>query len=151
MLDKLPNLCYNNNVNKNKSHSRKELMTMEKMTNVKAINYVLGNCEVPADVKEKLEKMREQFVKKNSAERKPTANQVENQGYKADILAYLGTVENATITDLMKAIPSLAELSNQRVSAIVRQLKDSGEVVREEIKRKAYFSIATAEVDEVEE
>ena len=151
MLDKLPNLCYNNNVNKNKSHSRKELMTMEKMTNVKAINYVLGNCEVPADVKEKLEKMREQFVKKNSAERKPTANQVENQGYKADILAYLGTVESATITDLMKAVPSLAELSNQRVSAIVRQLKDSGEVVREEIKRKAYFSIATAEVDEVEE
>ena len=148
MLDKLPNLCYNNNVNKNKSHSRKELMTMEKMTNVKAINYVLGNCEVPADVKEKLEKMREQFVKKNSAERKPTANQVENQGYKADILAYLGTVENATITDLMKAVPSLAELSNQRVSAIVRQLKDSGEVVREEIKRKAYFSLATAEVEE---
>ena len=148
MLDKLPNLCYNNNVNKNKSRSRKELMTMEKMTNVKAINYVLGNCEVPADVKEKLEKMREQFVKKNSAERKPTANQVENQGYKADILAYLGTVENATITDLMKAVPSLAELSNQRVSAIVRQLKDSGEVVREEIKRKAYFSIATAEVEE---
>ena len=148
MLDKLPNLCYNNNVNKNKSHSRKELITMEKMTNVKAINYVLGNCEVPADVKEKLEKMREQFVKKNSAERKPTANQVENQGYKADILAYLGTVERATITDLMKAIPSLAELSNQRVSAIVRQLKDSGEVVREEIKRKAYFSIATAEVEE---
>ena len=124
---------------------------MEKMTNVKAINYVLGNCEIPADVKEKLEKMREQFVKKNSAERKPTANQVENQGYKADILAYLGTVESATITDLMKAVPSLAELSNQRVSAIVRQLKDSGEVVREEIKRKAYFSIATAEVDEVEE
>ena len=148
MLDKLPNLCYNNNVNKNKSHSRKELMTMEKMTNVKAINYVLGNCEVPADVKEKLEKMREQFVKKNSAERKPTANQVENQGYKADILAYLGTVENATITDLMKAVPTLAELSNQRVSAIVRQLKDSGEVVREEIKRKAYFSLATAEVEE---
>ena len=148
MLDKLPNLCYNNNVNKNKSHSRKELMTMEKMTNVKAINYVLGNCEVPADVKEKLEKMREQFVKKNSAERKPTANQVENQGYKADILAYLVTVESATITDLMKAVPILAELSNQRVSAIVRQLKDSGEVVREEIKRKAYFSIATAEVEE---
>ena len=115
---------------------------MEKMTNVKAINYVLGNCEVPADVKAKLEKMREQFVKKNSAERKPTANQVENQGYKADILAYLGTVERATITDLMKAIPSLAELSNQRVSAIVRQLKEDGIVTRVEIKRKAYFSLA---------
>lgn len=124
---------------------------MEKITNVKAIDYVIANCEVPTEVKEKLEKMREQFVKKNSAERKPTANQVENQGYKADILAYLSTVESATITDLMKGVPSLAELSNQRVSAIVRQLKDSGEVVREEIKRKAYFSIATAEVDEIEE
>ena len=149
MLDKLPNLCYNNNVNKNKSHSRKELMTMEELTNVKAINYVLGNCEIPADVKEKLEKMREQFVKKNGAERKPTANQVENQGLKADILAYLATVDKATITDLMKNVASLADLSNQRVSAIVRQLKDNGEVVREEIKRKAYFSIPTAE-EEVE-
>lgn len=151
MLDKLPNLCYNNNVNKNKSHSRKELMTMEKMTNVKAINYVLGNCEVPADVKEKLEKMREQFVKKNGAERKPTANQVENQGLKADILAYLATVDKATITDLMKNVASLADLSNQRVSAIVRQLKDNGEVVREEIKRKAYFSLPTAEEVEIDE
>jgi hypothetical protein len=35
------------------------------------------------------------------------------------------------------------------VSAIVRQLKDDGVVVREEIKRKAYFSLA--EVDEVED
>ena len=151
VLDKLPNLCYNNNVNKNKSHSRKELMTMEKMTNVKAINYVLGNCEVPADVKEKLEKMREQFVKKNSAERKPTANQTENVGFKADILAYLATVDKATITDLMKNVASLTDLSNQRVSAIVRQLKDSGEVVREEIKRKAYFSLPTAEEVEIDE
>ena len=66
---------------------------MEKITNVKAIDYVIANCEVPTEVKEKLEKMREQFVKKNSAERKPTANQVENQGYKADILAYLSTVK----------------------------------------------------------
>ena len=97
---------------------------------------------LPDDVKEKLEKMREQFVKENSAERKPTANQTENVGFKADILTYLATVDKATITDLMKNVASLADLSNQRVSAIVRQLKDSGEVVREEIKRKAYFSKA---------
>ena len=124
---------------------------MEKMTNVRAIDYVLGNCEVPTDVKEKLEKMKEQFVKKNSKERKPTANQTENVGFKADILAYLATVEKATITDLMKNVPSLADLSNQRVSAIVRQLKDSGEVVREEIKRKAYFSVPTDEEVDLED
>ena len=152
MLDKLPTLCYNNNVNKTPHFkSERKMMTMEKMTNVKAINYVLGNCEVPTDVKEKLEKMKEQFVKKNSKERKPTANQTENVGFKADILAYLATVEKATITDLMKNVPSLADLSNQRVSAIVRQLKDSGEVVREEIKRKAYFSVPTDEEVDLED
>ena len=37
---------------------------MEKMTNVKAIDYVLANAELPTDVKEKLVKMKEQFVKK---------------------------------------------------------------------------------------
>ena len=45
-----------------------------------------------------------------------------------------------TIGDLMKAIPEIADLTNQRVSAIVRQLKDDGLVTREEVKRKAYFT-----------
>jgi DNA-binding transcriptional regulator GbsR (MarR family) len=44
-----------------------------------------------------------------------------------------------TITDLMKSVPELADLSNQRVSALVRQLKDADLVVRTEEKRKAYF------------
>ena len=122
---------------------------MEKMTNVKAIEFVLANAELPTDVKEKLEKMKVQFVKKNSAERKPTANQTENAGLKVAILDYLGTVKKATISDMMKNVVELADLSNQRVSAIVRQLKDSGEVIRTEEKRKACFSLATSE--EVEE
>ena len=45
-----------------------------------------------------------------------------------------------TISELMKSIPALADLTNQRVSALVRQLKDEGKVTREEIKRKAYFT-----------
>jgi DNA-binding transcriptional regulator GbsR (MarR family) len=44
-----------------------------------------------------------------------------------------------TITDLIKSIPDCADLTNQRVSAIVRQLKDEGSVERVEEKRKAYF------------
>ena len=42
---------------------------------------------------------------------------------------------------------AVAELSNERVSAIVRQLVESGQVVREEIKRKAYFSLAEGAED----
>ena len=113
---------------------------MEKMTNVKALEYVMKNCELPTDVAEKLAKMKEQFAKKNSAERKPTANQTENAGLKVAILGGMATGKAYTITDLMKCIPELADLSNQRVSAIVRQLKDEGCVTREEIKRKAYFT-----------
>ena len=125
---------------------------MEKMTNVKAINYVLENCNVPSDVAEKLTKMKEQFVKKNSAERKPTANQVENAGLKTAILDFLAENKGAyTVTDLMKSVVELADLSNQRVSALVRQLVEDGSVVRTEEKRKAYFSYNGEVAEEVSE
>ena len=115
---------------------------MTKMTNVKALEFVLTNCNVPADVADKLTAMKASFEKKASAERKPTPTQQENTGYKAEILNLLADGEQYTITDIMKGVPSMANLSNQRVSAIVRQLTLSGEVVRVEDKRKAYFKLA---------
>ena len=119
------------------------VITMEKMTNSKALAFVLANCEIPADVKEKLENIKASIDKKNSAERKPTATQTENVGFKSAIVDYLATCDKAqTIGDIMKGCAEVSELTNQRVSAIVRQLKDDGIVVREEIKRKAYFSLA---------
>ena len=122
---------------------------MEKMTNSKALAFVLANCEIPADVKEKLENIKASIDKKNSAERKPTATQTENIGFKSAIVDYLATCDKAqTIGDIMKGCAEVSDLTNQRVSAIVRQLKDDGIVVREEIKRKAYFSLA--ETNEVE-
>jgi hypothetical protein len=44
-----------------------------------------------------------------------------------------------TITDMLKEFPCCADLSNQRISALVRLLKDDGKVERFEEKRKAYF------------
>lgn len=113
---------------------------MTKMTNVKAVEFVLSNCEIPAEVREKLENMKVQLLKKNTAEHKPTATQTANAGFKADILEAMESGKGYTISELLKAVPSIAELSNQRVSAIVRQMKDEGLVSREEIKRKAYFT-----------
>jgi predicted transcriptional regulator len=49
-----------------------------------------------------------------------------------------------TVTEIIKEIPECAELTNQRVSALLRQLVDRGEVVRTEDKRKAYFSLPKA-------
>ena len=82
----------------------------------------------------------ELLAKKNSANRKPTAQQVENASLKEVILGVLVDSGKAmTVTEIQKSSTALVDLSNQRVSALVRQLMDSGEVARVEDKRKAYF------------
>lgn len=87
--------------------------------------------------------------KKNSRSGKPTARQVENEEIKATILAIMERVDKPmTITQLLAEIGN-SELSNQRVSALVTQLKDSGEVIRAVEKKVAYYSLNSAE-DETE-
>ena len=80
--------------------------------------------------------------KKNSAEKKPTAQQVANAGVQTAILNGMEDGKAYTITDIIKEVPECADLTNQRVSALVRQLVDAGKVVRTEDKRKAYFTKA---------
>ena len=81
----------------------------------------------------------ELLAKKNSGEKKPTATQVANDGIKADILTAMEANRIYTISEMQKQIGVCAELSNQRVSALVRQLVNDGKVERIEEKRKAYF------------
>ena len=114
---------------------------MEKITNVKALEFVLANANLPKEYAEKIEKMKAQFEKKNSAEKKPTATQVANEGIKGVILETLDE-KSMTITEMQKANSELAELSNQKISALIKQMTENGSVVREEIKRKAYFKKA---------
>ena len=111
---------------------------MEKMTNVKALAYVLANADLPPEVAEKLTKMKEQFEKKNSAEKKPTAQQVANMAIQTAILEGMESGRLYTITELIKEIPSCNDLTNQRVSAIVRGMLGIS-IERVEEKRKAYF------------
>ena len=119
----------------------------EKMTNSKALAFVLGMEGIPSDVREKLVNIKASIDKKNSAERKPTATQTENVGLKVAILEGMESGKAYTIGDSMKEIPALADLTNQRVSALVRQLKDEGLVTREEVKRKAYFTKVEVETE----
>ena len=114
---------------------------MEKTTNVKALAYVLENYELPTEIRAKLEKMKVQFEKKNSAEKQPTATQIANEGIKNLILEVIGN-SSLTITEMQKINGELAELSNQKISALLKQMVENGSVVREEIKRKAYFKKA---------
>jgi hypothetical protein len=114
---------------------------MDKMTNVKALAYVLTHYEIPADVAEKLTNIKTSYEKKSSGERKPTERQVANKGIQSDILEVMSKEPDRlfTVSELMKIVPSLDGLSNQRASAIVRGLKEDGLVERVEEKRKAFF------------
>ena len=114
----------------------------KKMTKADFFKQILANYNLTEDEQNFINHELELLAKKNSAEKKPTAVQVANDGIKTDILN--GMVEGTlyTITDLIKTIPALADLTNQRVSALVRQLIADGKVERIEEKRKAYFRLA---------
>lgn len=117
-------------------------MTNKKMTKrdyynaLLALKEVKGNEELVKFINHELELL----AKKNSAEKKPTAVQIANENIKEVILETLA--ENGgmmTISEMQKANAELGEMSNQRISALVRQLKEDGRVERIEDKRKAYF------------
>lgn len=79
--------------------------------------------------------------KKNSAEKKPTATQKANVGIKETIVASMEAGKRYTVTELLKALGN-EELTNQKVSSLLRQLVADGSVVKTEDKRKSYFSLA---------
>ena len=114
---------------------------MEKMTYVKALNYVINGFtdDTPSDVVEKITALRDSQVKK-AENKKATARQNENVGVKDTILAVL-TTEGATVTDIQKRDETLGAMSNQRVSALLRQLIDEGKVVKTVDKKKSYFAL----------
>ena len=116
------------------------MANVKKMTKADYFKQIMANYNLTDEEKAFVEHELELLAKKNSAEKKPTAVQVANEGIKTDILEAMESGKKYTITDLMKSVDACADLSNQRVSALVRQLVADGSVERTEEKRKAYFS-----------
>ena len=108
----------------------------QKFAMIKAIPAVQENPMLVEFIDHELELL----AKKNSAEKKPTAQQTANAGVASAIVEHLSAEPNRlfTITELIKEVPACAELTNQRVSAIVRGLIGVS-VERVEEKRKAFF------------
>lgn len=119
------------------------MATVKKMTKRDHFATLLTLSEVKSNpaLVEFIEHELELLAKKNSAEKKPTAQQVENAGVAKAIVAHLQAdpARLFSITELIKEVPACAGLTNQRVSAIVRGLIGTS-VERTEEKRKAFFS-----------
>ena len=118
-------------------------MENKKMTKRDYFNALLNVEEVKANsaMVTFIEHELELLSKKNASDRKPTANQTENENIKAAIIA--GMTENRlyTVTEIIKEIPACNELANQKVSALFRQLVAENKVDRIEEKKKAYFKV----------
>ena len=126
--------------------TQKKITKRESFTEIKEILDSLGKDRLAEVMEHELELL----AKKNSADKKPTATQVENEKFKELIVEFMVEGEKYTITDFIKFIPELNEKTNQKVSAIVKQMyadEDKGQkvedfpLVRIEEKRKAYFML----------
>jgi uncharacterized protein YqeY len=84
----------------------------------------------------------ELLAKKNTTkdgEKKMTATQVANERIKNELYEAMADDEKYTITEMIKNFPCVALYTNQKVSALVRQMVDAGKLYRYEIKGMAYF------------
>ena len=79
-----------------------------------------------------------------------TKAQKENEGIKELILATLAEMEDrVTVSDLV-ATDALNEYSNQKISALLRQLVASGQVEKTMEKKKAFFSLVEKKEESLE-
>ena len=115
--------------------------TTVRMTYNYALTYVLENMpEMPADVREKLEALREQQEKRNGANRKPTAQQEANKEIQNRVCELLvGKPDGLTISEMLPML-ALEGLTGQRLTAVVTQLVPE-RLTREVVKRRAYFRL----------
>ena len=116
----------------------KKLTKKDHFNALKSIPEVAQNEVLVAFIDHEIELLN----RKNSTatgEKKLTATQVANEELKTAILEGMTPKRLYTITELMKEIPECAELTNQKISAIVRQMVKEKTVNRIEDKRKALF------------
>ena len=124
---------------------------MTKLTNVLALEMVLGMKEVQANVElvEKLTKMKEQFEKKNKSsvgadgKKVLTAEQKKNEGLKETILEVLTRYEEPKqVKDLIAENEELSEYTGQKISALMTQLLRDEKVVKVIDKKASKFQLA---------
>ena len=124
---------------------------MTKLTNVLALEMVLGMAEVQANVElvEKLTKMKDQFEKKNKSsvgadgKKVLTAEQKKNEILKETILEVLTRYEEPKqVKELIAENEELASYTGQKISALITQLVKAEKVVKVVDKKASKFQLA---------
>ena len=113
-------------------------MTKKEMF-VEIRNIVADNEEMVAFIDHEIELLE----RKSKSPKKPTKTQIENDAFKAEIVAYLTEVDTSkTIKELQAEIPSIGGLTNQRITHMLTDLVKAEMLTKEYVKKTPYFSIA---------
>ena len=119
-----------------------------KVTKLQVVERMLATESIVANAEFKAYLENEKaLLEKKRDNKKATKTQTENVAVKALILEVLAEKSGVTITEIQSAREELKTLSNQKISALVKQLKDNGKVVKTVEKGKSLFSLAESEVE----
>jgi hypothetical protein len=117
----------------------KKLTKKDRFNQLLEIPAVQADTEMVAFIEHEIELL----TKKNGTEKKPTAKQLENEALKAELLDYMEVDTLYSISDFQKHVEACADLSNQKIAAVLRQMKDNDKTVEKvEDKRKVYWKLA---------
>ena len=85
-----------------------------------------------------------ELLERKSSKSGQTKTQKENEVLMEQLMVALAEMETAvTISEFQaKSTHEVATLSNQKLSALLKKLKDDGKVVKTVEKKKSYFSVA---------
>lgn len=130
---------------------------MEKMTKKEMFAQVIAMAqgkevavsteEIVAFVKHEIE-----LLEKKSGKTGKTKTQKENEVLVEQVFDALAEVGKAvTVTEFQAESEFAATFSNQKLSALLKKLKDAGRIEKSVEGKKSYFSVPTAEVEDTEE
>ena len=117
----------------------KKLTKKEKFAMLKEIVVDIGNDMLVEFIDNEIS-----LLEKKSSKSTQTRTQIENETIKDKIVeVLLGLDKSVTITELQGANEEMATYSNQKLSALLKQLVEEKRVIRISDKKKTYFTVAS--------
>lgn len=117
----------------------KKITKRDNFNKLLTIREVAENTQLVEFINHELELLDRKSASHSTAK---TANQKANEEIKTKIVDALVQLGKSTISELQAGSEEMAEYSNQKLSALLKQLVDSKQVVRTMEKKKAYFEVA---------
>lgn len=151
MLDKRPTFWYTIIVPRDKKFKTKGFDTMEKkklvkrdyftalLSHVNKTGFATENITA-AEFEKFLTNELNLLAKKNAAERKPTAKDMEKVAIANEAYDLMEKDTLYTVSQILKLTPSMADFTNQRAYGIVKVMMAEGLVKNIKDKNKSYFS-----------